>query len=819
MPVVIPLHDCIARPSKSGRPDLFLVDHLIVVARGCGDPEGALHSRIAFLGGLSHDAAKAAPDWQCYIRGGSQKGPPHAATGAALFAFWAEDLISCWTQDRREQKQLHDLALDWVRIIHRHHGALDDLAIHPPWEDSCTRLEHEPANVLAACDKAGLDLLVRKHFPETRVTVENFENWSNDFGRRWGHSQGTGRTAQCNQRKRDGDIDRLGLRMAELGALLIYADRLHAAEWEPDCATPSQACSSLLHFEAHCLKEAEQARNKGVSEALLEARQRLQSEALASYQSHDEPRVVTLLMPTGYGKTLAGLRIALEAVRTGACRRIVYVAPYISILSQAAGVLQKATGMRVVLHHQMSILSLAETGLRQARESSDDLQCEDHQPYDLLDTWQAPIVATTFNQLFRALFPARAQECLRIPALDRAFVFIDEPQIIDAAVWSAFLRAIAVVSCQRRTQVLFCTATLPPLDEGLGGWTPAMPLVRTFRPDVSRFLIRSNPELWNAARVAHEARCRRESRGSVAVILNTVRDAVEVYRHLKQSSNHWFFIASRMLPGHKERIIGQLRKLLDQTSGTVGVVCTQVLEAGVDLSFRSILRARPIFPSIVQAAGRANRHGEGALAEVVVFTYHRDDEKDSRCFVYKDKDAVRLTDLILAESPEMAEADVARWLEYYYSRCWEANPHLTSLQRFDAAARGKWTELGGQEPFQEDFSGVDVFVPGAERFLPRRYGSLLKSFGAETAMQLLGRYLDRDARREFSHKKRRILSALIRQFLVDFPKTRASEFAHPAGDAGGEWPLVLDNPKLYSRSTGLAHLLVEESQNSGTCVA
>ena len=132
-------------------------------------------------------------------------------------------------------------------------------------------------------------------------------------------------------------------------------------------------------------------------------------------------------------------------------------------------------------------------------------QSEDHQPYDLLDTWQAPIVATTFNQLFH-LFPARAQECLRIPALDGAFVFIDEPQIINATVWSAFLRAIAVVALQRRAQVLFCTATLPPLADGLGGHGSALSLVDTFKPEISRFVIRSTTESWNADRVAAEAR-------------------------------------------------------------------------------------------------------------------------------------------------------------------------------------------------------------------------------------------------------------------------------------------------------------------------
>ena len=813
MPVVMPLRDCIARPSRPDQSPLLLVDHLEAVALGCGDPTDSNEDRLAFLAGLTHDAPKAAADWQHYIRGGSAKGPPHAPTAAALFAFWSEDLIPRWAAHRHERDQLYDLALDWVRVICRHHGALDDLSIDPPWE---TTSGHEPTALLATCDRDGLDALVRKHFPETQATLDHFDVWSVNFDRTWGYRQGTARTTISRKSKDEGMIDHLGLRLAELVARLIFADRRHVAEWTLVSMALSQAEKALHHFEKHCKNEAEKARGQGVSETLLQARQQQQLQVLEAYQSQCNSTMFTLLLPTGYGKTLAGLRVALEAVHSGRCRRILYVAPYISILSQSAGVLEKATGMRVVLHHQMSILSLGDTGPRQDNSVSTDVQGEDHQPYDLLDTWQAPILATTFNQLFRALFPARAQECLRIPAIDNAFVFIDEPQIINLVVWSAFLRALAVVARQRGATVLFCTATLPPLKDGLGDYGPALPLVEPFKPDLSRFVIRSTSEPWDADRVAAEARSRLQKLGSVAVILNTVRDAFGVFRKLKASGGCWFFLASRMLPGHKEKIIRRVRKCLKEKTQPIGVVCTQVLEAGVDLSFRAVLRARPIFPSIVQAAGRANRHGEGSPAEVIVFPFVRDDGNDSRRCVYKDKFANDQTDDILRKAPKIAEADVTHWLETYYQNCWLNNPHLTSLQRFEAAAKGQWSELAQNEPFQEDLPGLDVFIPGAERFLPPRYRPLLSKFGVQTAEQFLERYRDRGARRGLSFKERRLQSALLRQFLVDVPKTHASTIAHPID--GSEWPLVLDNPKLYHPSTGLAHLLAEDDHDSSTQV-
>ncbi len=811
MPVVKPFPECIARPCQPGQPARLLIDHLEAVAFGCGDPKGPYEDRLAFLAGLAHDAVKATAGWQHYIQGCSAKGPPHAPAGAALFAFWAEGLIPKWVAGRREREQLFDLALDWVRVICHHHGAFDDLSVDPPWESATA---HEPSALLAVCDRNGLDALVRKHFPETQAALDRFDVWSASFDQTWRRRQEIIRNSLYIQSKREGGIDRLGLRLAGFGARLIFADRRHVAEWKPVSWAPSQAEVALIHFAEHCRHQAEFARRKGVSEALLEARRQRQSEALESYRDHKDSHIFTLLLPTGYGKTLAGLRVALEAIRSGRCRRILYVAPYISILSQSAGVLEKATGVGVVLHHQMSILSLGDVKPRQ--DDSEDVQREDHQPYDLLDTWQAPIVATTFNQLFRALFPARAQQCLRIPALDGAFVFIDEPQIVDPVVWSAFLRALAVVARQRRAQVLFCTATLPPLDVGLGDYGPAHPLVGTVSPAVNRFVIRSTTESWDVDRVAHEAQSRLQAHGSVAVILNTVRDAFHVFRKLKKSGGCWYFLASRMLPGHKERIIRRIRKCLRRKSDPVGVVCTQVLEAGVDLSFRAILRARSVFSSIVQTAGRANRHGEGAHAEVIVFPFVREDGKDSRWSVYRDSDAIRVTDDILNKAPKIAETDVAQWLDFYYRECWKANPHTTSLQSFEKAAMGQWSELAKKEPFQEDLPGLDVFVPGAERFLPKRYQPRLRAFGVETAEQLLERYLDRDARRGLRFEERRLQSALLRQFLVDVPKTRATEIAHPLDDT--EWPLVLDNPRIYRKSTGLAHLLAGDNHDEATHV-
>lgn len=801
MSVVTPLPECIARPGE--RPG-GLISHLEAVACGCGVADGTPEQKLAFLAGLAHDAGKAAREWQNYIRSAGKiiRGPPHAPLGAALFALWAETLIDAFPIDTRGKERLHDLAIDWVRLLYRHHGELDDLSDRPPWVAAFRAANHEPPALLETCDRAGLDRFVAAHLPECAGRLGDFEQWFENADRRWSRRQRVIRPdllRKCDE----GDRDRWGLRLAHLGSRLIYADRRHAAEWEPE-EFASDAAAAAIHRHAEtCRQAANEARARGADEDLLTARGTLQDTALHAFRQDPSRRVFTLLLPTGYGKTLTGLRVALEAVATRRCRRLIYVAPYISILSQAAQVIEQASGLPVFLHHHLSILSLDD-------DPTADRQAEDHQPYELLDTWQAPILATTFNQFFGALFPVRAQDCLRIPALDGAFVFIDEPQIVDPAVWCAFLRALAVLGRERGCQILFTTATLPPLEEGLGPEAAPYPLVAEVKPAVSRYVIHTSQEPWQVARVAEEAQRQLDNFGSVAVILNTVRDAVDVFRKLSHGALDWYFLSAAMLPGHKSLLIQTIRDRLSSEPDRwpTGVVCTQVLEAGVDLSFRALLRASAVLPSIGQAAGRANRHGESNPADVQVFPFIRDDGTLSRKFVYRDGLATTHTDRLLAQHPDLAEMDLGPVLAEYYRGLWEQNPHTTSLQWFSAAALGRWSELAGLEPFGGSYPQTEVVVPGAESYLPERYRPELAKFGVATIDGLIDLSCNRDSRRELSLFQRKRLSALVRQFVVALPQRVAERVASPVRDC--VWLWRLDDPNEYAPDTGLAHCLLAE---------
>lgn len=819
---MIALADCIARPEDEG--ELFpLVDHSVAVAKGCGRHDGDSEERLAFLAGLCHDLAKSDTKWQHYIRNVQtvKKGPSHAPLGSALFAYWADHLVREWAGDRARCKPLHDQALDWTRVVYDHHGRIDNVTDDTPWEARIS--DDELTDQLARCDAAGLDRFVQQYFPSA-PTLAGFNAWLEPFQSTWERRQGRERTTLLHRTVSeragvDVPLAAEGLRLAKFAARLVYADRSHAADWVPEVWPSERASVSIRRHAEVCAAEEIQARQKGASEAIIQARRDLQGKALAGYRAAPDATAYTLFLPTGYGKTLTGLRVALEAVSAGRCRRLIYVAPYISILSQSAGVIEHATGERVFVHHHLSILGGGVKG-----NGPDDRQAEDHQRFDLLDTWQTPILATTFNQLFRALFPTRAQGCLRIPALDGAFIFIDEPQLISPTEWAAFLRAVSVVATRCRAQVLFATATLPPTELGLGSVVPVA--LGGDGPVQGRYTIRSVTESWKADRVCKEVAGRLNDAGSVAVILNTVRDAVDVFHRVTLGgSTDWFFLAAMMLPGHKARVIARLKAWLDPRNAAArpaGVVCTQVLEAGVDLSFRSLLRATPVFSSVAQAAGRANRHGEGKPSEVIVFPFVRSDGKDSRQFVYKDTTFTNKTDEVLRQWPVIGEDQLPDILSEYYRRCWAENSRGQSLERFAASASGRWSELAGSEPFGDDYPRVEVFVTGADVYLPESLRKLMKDkFQVGSAEELLAGFekgtlpTPEDKKERFLFRKQ--LSALLRQCCVAVPESVAVAISEVLRDKYGEplWLRRLNEPTAYNAQTGFAQWLTAQDEQSG----
>ncbi|NLG86296.1 MAG: CRISPR-associated helicase Cas3' [Firmicutes bacterium] len=782
--MVMPLETCWARPQE-GNIVYPLKDHLLTVAHAIGSPSGEPIERLHFLCGLLHDAGKAQLAWQEYIRNpGRKRGSSvsHAPIGAALFAVYGYYFLQSLELAGNREMQL--LFLRLTRDVADHHSKLNDIEDYPPWSG-----KWDPRQ-LETMDLVGLANLVQKYLPETCPP--------------WGHDPDKIQTELSRlhrpwQRyvlklgyfRRPGDPRRLAAYCDRSDtAALIVADRFHAGGIEENKITSETARKSLNHFYSYCQERAASIKQMGGT-SITDTRQQVQDQAVEKFCQDPSQLIYTLELPTGFGKTLTGLRVALTACQQNDLQRIIYVAPYLSILSQAANEIRQATGLEPLQHHHLAVSEKQEF---------------DDRDYLAMESWQGPVVVTTFNQFFRALFPARAQQTMRLKALEGAFVIVDEPQIIDSGTWNLFLAMLEALAQNKHMQVLLMTATLPPTEAGL--ITTPVSLAPKNLETVNRFNISVEKGSWDAKKLAETAVTTCEEKGSVGVVVNTIADATQIYlaaKNLAGDNIDIFNLHACMQPQHKRYQIKSIKDHMTNKSGKpVLVISTQIIEAGVDLSFRHVFRARPIVPSVVQTAGRVNRHGEGESGIVSVVDFLREGKTDTRHYVYRDAITREETDALLTIGSIWKEERAGELVRAYYKGVFARNPNTAALEYISDAAAGQWSSLAGIEPFGADIPTVSVFVPAGEEWLTNNAKELMAHFSCRNIAELYELYVKPGwlAKRSFVERKRFL--SLMQEFIVPVNFKVAQQVA----DLSGEKAIVpAVNPEDYSAATGFGHLV------------
>lgn len=316
-----------------------------------------------------------------------------------------------------------------------------------------------------------------------------------------------------------------------------------------------------------------------------------------------EPGLYRLDLPTGGGKTLAALRFAVLHAEKNTLRRIFYVAPFLSIIEQNADVIRSAVGDSIpVLEHHSNLVH--EEAAPEKTPQTEYLQ----------ETWDSPIIITTFVQLLNTLFSGRMSSVRRFHALCESVIIIDEVQSLPPRMLSMFNCAVNfLIKCCRATVVL-CSATQPAFSEAQRKMLPCEKLIddamfKQYAPLFKRTTIQ-NIGAYSMQQLADLAIEALEAANSLLVVCNTKREAADLFLSLVHATDvKLFHLSAGMCMAHRKQVLDELNATLDKKEKLI-CVSTQLIEAGVDISFGSVIRLSAGLDSIVQAAGRCNRHGE-----------------------------------------------------------------------------------------------------------------------------------------------------------------------------------------------------------------
>jgi len=172
--------------------------------------------------------------------------------------------------------------------------------------------------------------------------------------------------------------------------------------------------------------------------------------------------------------------------------------------------------------------------------------------------------------------------------------------------------------------------------------------------------------------MAHEqivglAKAQIEQGKSTLIILNTKADARKVYEQCKQFECEKAFLTTDLCPAHRLNILNRLRENLLPTNKRLTLcVSTQLIEAGVDVSFNCVIRAEASLDSIIQAAGRCNRNKENSTPQPV-FVVEVQDEKLS--YLPEIKDGKEVTARVFREkkgSNLLSKEVIGLFYDYYF---------------------------------------------------------------------------------------------------------------------------------------------------------
>ncbi len=331
----------------------------------------------------------------------------------------------------------------------------------------------------------------------------------------------------------------------------------------------------------------------------------------------NESGIYCLPVPTGGGKTLASLRYALEHCILKGKSRIIYTAPFISILEQNADVIR-------------NILKDDENILEQHSNIVFDGNEEAEEKYSYLsESWNSPIILTTMVRFLEVLFSNKTRDVRRFNKLKNSVIIIDEVQNIPVSILNLFNTMINFLAGVCKATVVLCSATQPQLD------IVSRKILYSKNKDMISN-INDITQSFKRTNIVDSTRRGGYTTGELAdfvlekfednmlIILNTKSSVQKLYDELKKSAVgiRVYQLTTYMCAAHRNDVIEDIKSRL----GKEKLICvsTQLIEAGVDISFNNVIRSIAGMDSIIQAAGRCNRNGKSGCRAVYIINYNEE---------------------------------------------------------------------------------------------------------------------------------------------------------------------------------------------------
>ncbi len=582
------------------RPNQLLKDHLYQTAFLSKFFASSFNCpTLGYVCGLLHDIGKYSNDYQDYLQR-SIKGE-RAVRGEVVHSHQGAFYV---LNNEEVKDALADIV---VNILASHHGELLDMLLDDGSRSSQVRLSNKNDSVKSMAKV--LAEIVK--YDEAKQILSEVDNTLKELSAEYKNL-----LARCASIGNGFTRFYLHLSVRSLYSCLIDADRCSAGNIDGESNVPNwELLENMLNAYLSGFKNDSE---------IATARKRFSEEC--SSASIRNKGIYRLSLPTGAGKTLSSLRFAIEHAQKNKMKRIIYVIPYLSIIDQTADEFRKIFGDiadDLILEHHSNLEIKCEPG----RED------EAEEKYKLLTSrWDSPIIITTMVQFLETIFSNKASDLRKFHNMSDSVIIFDEIQSLPLRCTHLFNSTINYLHAITGSSVLLCTATQPLLHQ------VDRPICLSNSPDIVTLtdeeknlfrrtkIINKTDDITSLDDLCGLVTELLASKNSILVVMNTKKYAELLFDQLAVGDCDKVLLTTNLCPAHRRKVIDGLRQSLRNMSNVV-CVSTQLIEAGVDVSFDCVIRDEAGMNSIIQSAGRCNRHGEHKEPQSVYVVDIKEEDK------------------------------------------------------------------------------------------------------------------------------------------------------------------------------------------------
>lgn len=378
-------------------------------------------------------------------------------------------------------------------------------------------------------------------------------------------------------------------------------------------------------------------------------------------------KILSLNVPTGSGKTLTCLSVALKLRKRlenkGLKPRIIYGLPFMSIIDQNFEVFNN------VFHYPASNILLKHHHLAEISYNQKDSEAE-FEPSEakfMIESWESEIIVTTFFQIFHTLFTNRNRMIQKFYKLANSIILLDEVQTIPYKYWFLIREIILKISELFDIYFVLITATQPRIFNS----DEIIELV----PNKSKYFalfdrVDLNFESESIELQEFIENCKNEinnSNESFLFVMNTINSSIELFNKLKEMDwdTEYFYLATNIIPKHRLERIKEIKEFKKRKI----IVSTQIIEAGVDIDIENVWRDFAPLESINQVCGRCNRNFSDKKGNVRIFEILNENHNNTPFSKYiygKSTLSIIETKESLGNKTKISETEFLKNMDSYY---------------------------------------------------------------------------------------------------------------------------------------------------------